>query len=74
MQNPYESGHIKNYIFFYGSIVVIMVLFFITVTLFHTPVANETKIFDTNVSQKEGIEKIEEPVKISPFKLLEKGY
>ena len=35
MENPFESGHIKNYILAYSSIVVIMVLFFVASTLFH---------------------------------------
>jgi hypothetical protein len=35
MTNPFESGHIKNYILAYVSVVVIMILFFIASTLFH---------------------------------------
>lgn len=32
--NPFDSGHIKNYILLYVSVVVIMVLFFIAGELF----------------------------------------
>lgn len=74
MKNPYESGHIKNYLLFYAAIVVIMILFFIAATLFHTPNVSETKVFDTNISIKEDTKQVEEPTKISPFKVLEKAY
>ncbi|MDY0116451.1 MAG: hypothetical protein RBR59_02615 [Sulfurimonadaceae bacterium] len=74
MNNPFESGHIKNYLLLYASIVVIMVLFFIAVTLFHTPKTNEKKVFDINISKEKVVEKMDEPVKKSTFKLLEKGY
>ena len=51
MQNPFESGHIKNYILLYVSIVVIMVLFFIASTLFHEVGNVDKKVFDTNITQ-----------------------
>lgn len=35
MQNPFETGHIKNYILLYVGVVLIMVLFFIATSLFH---------------------------------------
>jgi len=48
MQNPFETGHIKNYILLYASIVVIMVLFFIASTLFHDIEKIDKKVFDNN--------------------------
>lgn len=50
MQNPFESGHIKNYILLYASIVVIMVLFFIASSLFLEVENVEKKVFNTEVS------------------------
>jgi hypothetical protein len=55
MQNPFETGHIKNYILLYVSVVVIMILFFIAASLFHEPKAQETKVFDTNASKLEKV-------------------
>jgi hypothetical protein len=76
MQNPFETGHIKNYILFYVSIVVIMILFFIATTLFHDVKEVDKKIF---ADAKEGktIEKKELQEEKAPpnkFKLLEKAY
>ena len=48
MQNPFETGHIKNYVLLYVSVVVIMVLFFIASTLFHDVEQIEKKTFDNN--------------------------
>ena len=45
MENPFESGHIKNYILAYVSVVVIMILFFIATTLFHETKVLEKKVF-----------------------------
>jgi len=53
MENPFESGHIKNYILAYISVVVIMVLFFIASTLFHDIDDVETKMFNTTVTEKD---------------------
>jgi hypothetical protein len=50
MQNPFESGHIKNYILLYVSVVVIMILFFADSTLLHEVPNIEQKIFDINTS------------------------
>lgn len=76
MENPFESGHIKNYILFYVSIVVIMVLFFIAATLFHDVQNVDKKIFD--VEKKELLEnkeaKSEPEVSQRKFKLLDKAY
>ena len=45
MDNPFESGHIKNYLLLYASVVVIMILFFIASTLFHDVDKIEKKVF-----------------------------
>ncbi|OHD95386.1 MAG: hypothetical protein A2019_04360 [Sulfurimonas sp. GWF2_37_8] len=52
MQNPFESGHIKNYLLLYASVVVIMVLFFIASTLFNDVQTMDKKIFNTNTSKQ----------------------
>ncbi len=73
MENPFESGHIKNYILAYASIVVIMVLFFIASTLFHDVEDVEKKVFDKNTTEvphaKQEIE-----VNTTKFKLMDKAY
>ena len=55
IDNPFESGQIKNYLLFYAGIVVIMILFFIATTLFHDIKEEKTKIFDTNITKKADI-------------------
>ena len=78
MQNPFESGHIKNYVLLYVSIVVIMILFFIASTLFHDIDDVEKKVFNTEVNESikalhvEESDEIQEPSK--KFKLLDKAY
>ena len=78
MENPFESGHIKNYILFYVSIVVIMILFFIASTLFHDVEDVDKKVFNTEVSKDIDVEKqkssIEEESLKSRLKLLDKAY
>jgi uncharacterized protein YxeA len=62
MNNPFESGHIKNYVLAYISVVVIMVLFFVASTLFHDITLVDKKEFfvDENVTyetiQKENLQ------------------
>lgn len=78
MQNPFESGHIKNYILLYVSVVVIMVLFFIATTLFHDVKDVEQKVFSTEVNatkqeDKRESNKEQESLK-DKFKLMEKSY
>ncbi len=76
MENPFESGHIKNYLLSYASIVVIMVLFFIASTLFNEVKEVEKKVFDTNVSiqnDKKIMKNIKE-VNSSRFKLMKSSY
>lgn len=77
LQNPFESGHIKNYILLYVSVVVIMILFFIATTLFHDVKSVDKKVFNTTVKEKKSSEKenIKEDTKPSKkFKLMEKAY
>ena len=80
MQNPFESGHIKNYILAYVSVVVIMVLFFIASSLFLDIESVEQKVFyeDENLSTRvvDAIAQKEQKAekKNSKFKLLEYGY
>jgi hypothetical protein len=79
MQNPFESGHIKNYILLYVSVVVIMILFFIASTLFHDVKDVEKKTFNNQVSENSGVDKVieervEENSSTSKFKLLNKAY
>ena len=77
MKNPFESGHIKNYLLAYASVVVIMVLFFIASTLFYEIDKVEKKVFDTNVSSERQVKK---PMKniieinASRFRLMETTY
>lgn len=79
MDNPFESGHIKNYVALYVSIVVIMVLFFIASTLFNDVKEVEKKVFDTNVTEvsntnENKIMKNVNEVNGSIFKLMPRSY
>lgn len=80
MQNPFETGHIKNYILLYVSVVVIMILFFIATTLFHDEKSVEKKVFDVDVNNSELTDKRElatskdEGNDTKRFKMLERGY
>jgi len=76
MQNPFESGHIKNYILLYASVVVIMVLFFIASKLFNDVESYERKKFDTEKKERSTAQvKETNSTKIMPkFKLLETAY
>jgi len=72
IENPFESGHIKNYVLFYVAVVVIMVLFFLATTLFHEESEKiEKKTFDTNVSI---VPTKESQTQEKRFKLLDKAY
>jgi hypothetical protein len=55
MENPFESGHIKNYLLLYASVVVIMILFFIASTLFNDIKVHEKKVFNTKVENSQKI-------------------
>ena len=74
MQNPFESGHIKNYILLYASVVVIMVLFFIATTLFNEVEVIEKKEFNTQVAEKVVEKKVEKESSKPTFRLLDKAY
>ena len=78
MENPFESGHIKNYLLFYGSIVVIMILFFIASSLFLDVEEVEKKVFNakanTSIKVDKRIDIEEEASQKRKFKLLPKIY
>jgi len=79
MENPFENGHIKNYILLYGSVVVIMILFFIATTLFNSDEKKiKKKTFKTELNatqKKQAIQKEAAAHADKPkFKLLKKGY
>jgi len=76
MQNPFESGHIKNYVLLYASVVVIMVLFFIATTLFNDVQKVEKKVFNTTMPLQEkqvDVNSTKEE-KSRKFKLMESSY
>ena len=73
MENPFESGHIKNYLLLYASIVVIMVLFFVASSLFHEVEAIDKKEFSTEIVEKESVKVVEKNT-TPKFKLLDKAY
>lgn len=75
MNNPFDSGQIKNYLLLYASIVVIMILFFIASSLFHDVEDVEKKIFSTEVAEVSDSKTDEIKEESKPrFKLLEKAY
>jgi len=79
MNNPFESGHIKNYVLLYSSVVVIMVLFFVASTLFNDVQDVDKKVFDTNgtdLSNQEDKRVMKNIMKIdsSNFKMMPKSY
>ena len=79
MQNPFETGHIKNYILLYASIVLIMILFFIASTLFHDVKEIDKKTFNSESNKRIEVNILEESNEESQeqskkFRLLEKAY
>ena len=79
MENPFENGHMRNYVLLYVSVVVIMVLFFFATTLFNEDEKTiEKKVFNTevNATQKQAKKEKEEASQAEKpkFKLLQKGY
>lgn len=80
MQNPFESGHIKNYLLFYAAIVLIMVLFFMASSLFHEIPVVEQKVFETKSDVEksaDGVEVSEKPAEADTSNriiLLDKAY
>ncbi|PHS55986.1 MAG: hypothetical protein COB17_10515 [Sulfurimonas sp.] len=86
MHNPFESGHIKNYMLLYVGVVVIMVLFFIAANLFREVNVETLKRFNTSeevnkleefklkFESKKEKRKKDEKIEPSKFKLLDKAY
>jgi hypothetical protein len=74
MQNPFETGHIKNYLLLYASVVVIMVLFFIASSFFNDIQEVEHKVFNTEIKEKKVEEKPAQSNSTHKFQLLEKAY
>ena len=75
MENPFESGHIKNYLLLYVSVVVIMILFFIASSLFNDVDEIDKKVFNTEIKEKRTEKNVEPEVNASSrFKLLDKAY
>lgn len=76
MENPFESGHIKNYILLYASVVLIMILFFFASSLYNDVKPVEKKVFNTEIQAKNVEDKTptKEEKKPSIFKLLDKAY
>ncbi|QOY55271.1 hypothetical protein HUE87_03275 [Candidatus Sulfurimonas marisnigri] len=78
MQNPFETGHIKNYILLYASVVVIMILFFIASTLFNDVKTMDKKVFNSEVGETLHVDNrkdvVEEKSEQTKFKLLDKAY
>lgn len=78
MQNPFESGHIKNYLLLYASVVVIMILFFIASTLFNDVRDVEKKVFNTEINETlhmgEKEQKSKDKNSSKEFRLLDKAY
>ena len=75
MENPFESGHVKNYLLLYASVVVIMILFFIASSLFNDVENIEKKIFNTEIKEEVVQGDLAQDINASPkFKLLDKAY
>ena len=78
MQNPFESGHIKNYILLYASVIVIMILFFIASTLYHDVQKINKKTFNNDNTEFKNNRlkniKNEKEKESSKFRLLDKAY
>ena len=75
MQNPFDSGHIKNYVLLYASVVIIMILFFIATSLFNEVQDVEKKVFNTQVEKsEESKDKELQKKSISEFMLMESSY
>lgn len=74
MQNPFESGHIKNYILLYASVVVIMVLFFIASSFFIEIEDVQRKVFSSEVKEHLEVQSVQKKEEPNRFKLLDKAY
>jgi len=75
INNPFESGHIKNYILLYVSVVIIMILFFIASSIFLDDKIIEKKVFNTRVdTPTQTQEVLHDNSSKKRFKLLDKAY
>lgn len=79
IENPFESGHIKNYLLLYASVVLIMMLFFIASSFFNEIEDVQKKIFQTDVQKplkKKAIQEATQDEQPNPskFRLLNKAY
>ncbi len=77
MNNPFETGHIRNYILLYVSVVVIMILFFVAATLFRNVEVIDKKSFNTQIKQNPHAKVAQQnvvEVNSTRFKLMPKGY
>jgi uncharacterized membrane protein YhiD involved in acid resistance len=80
MKNPFESGHIKNYLLAYFGALIIVILFFIASSLFYDIKKYPKKEFKTKKIEKTNIKtNIKTDTKKikkqdSKIKLLDKGY
>jgi hypothetical protein len=77
IENPFESGHIKNYILLYASVIVIMVLFFTASSLFNDVKKMDKKVFNTDVNES-ALDKtpsyVSNKTTSEKFKLLDSAY
>jgi amino acid permease len=73
-ENPFETGHIKNYILAYLSALVIVILFFIASSLFNDIKKHPKKKFNTTIEKKEKTPKQKTKDTKTSLKLLEKVY
>ena len=74
MSNPFESGHIKNYVSLYVGVVVIMALFFIASSLFIDAQKVEKKVFNAEVKEKMISKDLAEKNTTRKFKLMDSSY
>ncbi len=65
IENPFESGHIKNYVLAYVSVLVIMILFFIAATLFRENVRYPKKEFPIRQKAQKAAHKENQAVQLS---------
>jgi hypothetical protein len=77
MKNPFESGHIKDYLLAYFGALIIVILFFIASSLFYDIKKYPKKEFKTKKiektkSIKTDMKKIKK--QDTKIKLLDKGY
>jgi len=78
INNPFESGEIKNYLLLYAGVVLIMILFFIASSFFNEIEDAQKKVFATqseeNPKQSSKAKSDIDEEQGSRFKLLERSY